>query len=212
MEHTAAGEAAVLYRDYVDSVARAGGNPVLVPPAGVWDADAIAFLDALVFTGGPDLDPALYGRCRDARTGPSRPDRDAAELDLARAALKRDLPVLGVCRGMQLLNVVRGGTLRQHVEGHDPEHGHTGIAVAPGTRLSSIVGMATTVHCHHHQAVDVPGDGLRVVARAADGTVEAVELVGARFVVGVQSHPEADSEDDRLFAALVDAAAGSPAW
>ncbi len=201
-------EAAVLHRDYLDSVVRAGGNPVLLPPVGVWDADTIGFLDGLVLAGGADLDPALYHRKRDVRTGPPRPDRDVAELGLARAALKLDLPVLGVCRGMQVLNVALGGTLHQHVEGHNPAPAvfqHTGIAVAPGTLLSRIVGMATTVHCHHHQALDVIGDGLRVVAGAPDGTVEAVELPGARFVLGVQSHPEADSEDDRLFAALVGA-------
>ncbi|MGM1059550.1 gamma-glutamyl-gamma-aminobutyrate hydrolase family protein [Saccharothrix sp. Mg75] len=199
-------EAAVLHRDYLDSVVRAGGNPVLLPPVGHWDADAIGFLDGLVLAGGADLDPALYGRPRDPRTGPPRPERDAAELTLARAALKLDLPLLAVCRGMQVLNVALGGTLVQHVDGHSPGPGvfeHTGIAVAPGTLLSGVVGPATTVHCHHHQALDAVGDGLRITATAPDGTAEAVELPGTRFVLGVQSHPEADSEDDRLFAALV---------
>ncbi|WP_051772641.1 gamma-glutamyl-gamma-aminobutyrate hydrolase family protein [Saccharothrix sp. NRRL B-16314] len=202
-------EAAVLHRDYLDSVVRAGGNPVLLPPVGEWDADAIGFLDGLVLAGGADVDPSRYGRPRDPRTGPARPERDAVELSLTRAALKLDLPLLAVCRGMQVLNVALGGTLVQHVEGHNPAPAvfeHTGIAVAPGSRLAGVVGLATTVHCHHHQALDVVGDGLRVVAGAPDGTVEAVELPGASFVLGVQSHPEADSEDDRLFAALVDAA------
>ncbi|CCH30329.1 gamma-glutamyl-gamma-aminobutyrate hydrolase family protein [Actinosynnema sp. NPDC047251] len=201
-------EAAVLHRDYLDSVVRAGGNPVLLPPVGAWDTDSIGFLDGLVLSGGADVDPARYGRARDPRTGPPRTDRDTAELTLVRAALELDLPLLGVCRGMQVLNVALGGTLHQHVEGHNPAPAvfeHTGIAVAPGTRLARIVGPATTVHCHHHQSLDVVGDGLAVVASAPDGTVEAVELPGARFVLGVQSHPEADSEDDRLFAALVDA-------
>ncbi|WP_415360339.1 gamma-glutamyl-gamma-aminobutyrate hydrolase family protein [Saccharothrix sp. BKS2] len=202
-------DAAVLHRDYLDAVVRAGGNPVLLPPVGTWDADGIGFLDGLVLSGGADVDPARYGRPRDPRTGPARPERDAAELDLAHAALKLDLPVLAVCRGMQVLNVALGGTLLQHVDGHNPApgvFGHTGIAVAPGSVLASVVGPATTVHCHHHQALDTVGDGLRVVARAPDGTAEAVELRGSRFVLGVQSHPEADSEDDRLFAALVGAA------
>ncbi|MFI9008255.1 gamma-glutamyl-gamma-aminobutyrate hydrolase family protein [Actinosynnema sp. NPDC053489] len=203
-------EAAVLHRDYLDSVVRAGGNPVLLPPVGAWDADSVAFLDGLVLAGGADVDPALYGRPRDPRTGPARPGRDAVELDLTRAALKLDLPLLAVCRGMQVLNVALGGTLVQHVDGHNPSPGvfeHTGIAVAPGSVLAGVVGLATTVYCHHHQALDVLGDGLRVVAGAPDGTVEAVELPGSRFVLGVQSHPEADNEDDRLFAALVGAAA-----
>ncbi|MFE2751829.1 gamma-glutamyl-gamma-aminobutyrate hydrolase family protein [Actinosynnema sp. NPDC059335] len=202
-------EAAVLHRDYLDSVVRAGGNPVLLPPVGSWDADSVGFLDGLVLAGGADVDPALYGRPRDPRTGPARPERDAVELGLARAALKLDLPLLAVCRGMQVLNVALGGTLVQHVDGHNPAPAvfqHTGIAVAPGSVLAGIVGLATTVFCHHHQALDVLGDGLRVVAGAPDGTPEAVELPGSRFVLGVQSHPEADTEDDRLFAALVGAA------
>ncbi|XVS61431.1 gamma-glutamyl-gamma-aminobutyrate hydrolase family protein [Actinosynnema sp. CA-299493] len=201
-------ESAVLHRDYLDSVVRAGGNPVLLPPVGTWDADSASFLDGLVLAGGADVDPALYGRPRDPRTGPARPERDAVELNLTRAALKLDLPLLAVCRGMQVLNVALGGTLVQHVDGHNPSpavYEHTGIAVAPGSALAGIVGLATTVFCHHHQALDVLGDGLRVVAVAPDGTVEAVELTGARFVLGVQSHPEADTEDDRLFAALVGA-------
>ncbi|MER5266489.1 gamma-glutamyl-gamma-aminobutyrate hydrolase family protein [Actinosynnema sp. NPDC002837] len=201
-------EAAVLHRDYLDSVVRAAGNPVLLPPVGTWDADSAAFLDGLVLAGGADVDPARYGRPRDPRTGPARPERDEVELSLARAALELDLPLLAVCRGMQVLNVALGGTLVQHVDGHNPAPGvfeHTGVAVAPGSALAGIVGLATTVFCHHHQALDVLGDGLRVVASAPDGTVEAVELPGARFVLGVQSHPEADTEDDRLFAALVGA-------
>ncbi|MEU5691701.1 gamma-glutamyl-gamma-aminobutyrate hydrolase family protein [Actinosynnema sp. NPDC020468] len=199
-------EAAVLHRDYLDSVVRAGGNPVLLPPVGAWDVDSIAFLDALVLAGGADVDPALYGQERDERTGPPHAARDAAELALTRAALELDLPVLAVCRGMQMLNIALGGTLRQHVDGHNPAPAvfqHTGMVIAPGTALSSVVGPATTVHCHHHQALDLLGDGLRVVGWAPDGVVEAVELPGARFVLGVQSHPEADTEDDRLFAALV---------
>ncbi|WP_209619987.1 gamma-glutamyl-gamma-aminobutyrate hydrolase family protein [Saccharothrix coeruleofusca] len=202
-------DAAVLHRDYLDSVVRAGGNPVLLPPMGEWDARAVGFLDGLVLAGGADVDPARYGAARDPRTGPARPDRDAAELALARAALELDLPLLAVCRGMQVLNVALGGTLRQHVDGHNPAPAvfeRTEITVAPGTALAAVVGDRTGVNCHHHQALDELGKGLEVVAVAPDGVVEAVELPDARFALGVQSHPETDREDLRLFGALVRAA------
>ncbi|GLZ33473.1 glutamine amidotransferase [Lentzea sp. NBRC 105346] len=201
-------EAAVLYRGYLDCVVRAGGNPVMLPPVGDWNADSIGFLDGLVLAGGADVDPATYGAEAAPETGAPRPDRDAAELALVHAALKNDLPLLGVCRGMQVLNVALGGTLHQHVEGHNPAPSvfeHTEITVSDGV-LAEILGAGTTVRCHHHQALDRLGDGLRVVATAPDGVVEAVELDGARFVVGVQSHPEQDVEDLRLFEALIAAA------
>ncbi|GHH56117.1 gamma-glutamyl-gamma-aminobutyrate hydrolase family protein [Lentzea cavernae] len=202
-------EAAVLYRGYLDCVVRAGGNPVMLPPVGTWDAESIAFLDALVIAGGADIDPATYGAEKHEKTGEPRRDRDETEFALVGAALKLDLPVLGVCRGMQVLNVALGGTLHQHVEGHNPAPAvfeHTEIAIAEGTALHGILGGRTTVQCHHHQSLDRIADGLGVTAQAPDGTVEAVELEGARFVVGVQSHPEQDIEDLRLFEALVSAA------
>ncbi|SDP89614.1 gamma-glutamyl-gamma-aminobutyrate hydrolase family protein [Lentzea jiangxiensis] len=202
-------EAAVLYRGYLDCVVQAGGNPVMLPPVGAWNAETIAFLDGLVIAGGADIDPAAYGAERDDRTGTPNPARDETEFALVEAALKLDLPLLGVCRGMQVLNVALGGTLHQHVEGHNPAPAvfeHTEIEIAEGTALHGILGGRTTVQCHHHQSLDRVADGLGVTARAPDGTVEAVELEGARFVVGVQSHPEQDIEDLRLFAALVDVA------
>ncbi|SEQ50719.1 gamma-glutamyl-gamma-aminobutyrate hydrolase family protein [Lentzea albida] len=202
-------EAAVLYRGYLDCVVQAGGNPVMLPPVGAWNAETIAFLDALVIAGGADIDPGTYGAEPDERTGDPNPARDEAEFALVEAALKLDLPLLGVCRGMQVLNVALGGTLHQHVEGHNPAPAvfeHTEITVAEGTALHRILGGRTTVQCHHHQSLDRIADGLRVTAQAPDGTVEAVELEGARFVVGVQSHPEQDIEDLRLFEALVDVA------
>lgn len=202
-------EAAVLYRGYLDCVVQAGGNPVMLPPVGAWNAESIAFLDALVIAGGADIDPRTYGAEPDERTGDPNPARDEAEFALVEAALKLDLPLLGVCRGMQVLNVALGGTLHQHVEGHNPAptvFEHTEITVADGTALHRVLGGRTTVQCHHHQSLDRIADGLRVTARAPDGTVEAVELEGARFVVGVQSHPEQDIEDLRLFEALVDVA------
>lgn len=200
-------EAAVLYRGYLDCVVQAGGNPVMLPPVGIWNAETIAFLDGLVIAGGADIDPSTYGADRHEKTGEPRRDRDEAEFALVVAALKLDLPVLGVCRGMQVLNVALGGTLHQHVEGHNPAPAvfeHTEITVAQDTALHRILGGRTTVQCHHHQSLDRIADGLRVTAQAPDGTVEAVELEGARFVVGVQSHPEQDIEDLRLFEALVD--------
>ncbi|GGU40372.1 gamma-glutamyl-gamma-aminobutyrate hydrolase family protein [Lentzea flava] len=200
-------EAAVLHRGYLDCVVKSGGNPVMLPPVGTWTAETIGFLDGLVIAGGADIDPAAYGAEPHPMTGEPRRDRDDAEFALVEAALKLDLPVLGVCRGMQVLNVALGGTLHQHIEGHNEApgvFGHTGITVTPGTRLHAILGDHTTVQCHHHQSLDRIADGLRVTAKAPDGTVEAVEMEGARFVVGVQSHPEQDIEDLRLFKALVD--------
>ncbi|WNV88827.1 gamma-glutamyl-gamma-aminobutyrate hydrolase family protein [Umezawaea sp. Da 62-37] len=199
-------EAAVLHGAYLDSVRLAGGNPVLLPPGGDWRAETLGWLDGLVLTGGADIDPASYGQEPGPLTGPPRRSRDDTEFALLRAALELDLPVLGVCRGAQLLNIALGGTLHQHVPGHNPSPGvfaRTEVEVVPDSALAGIVGDRTTVHCHHHQALDVLGAGLRVVATAPDGLAEAVELTGARFVLGVQSHPEQDIEDVRLFAALV---------
>ncbi|MBB5954259.1 putative glutamine amidotransferase [Saccharothrix tamanrassetensis] len=200
-------EAAVLHRAYLDSVVRAGGNPVLLPPLGNWNAGTIAFLDGLVLAGGGDVDPARYGAARDPRTGKANAHRDDAELALARAALELDLPLLAVCRGMQVLNVVLGGTLHQHVAGHNVTPAvfeKVDVAVVAGSALAGIVGPSLSVLCHHHQTLDRIGDGLEVVATAPDGEVEAVELPRKRFVLGIQSHPEADRED-RLFDAFVDA-------
>jgi putative glutamine amidotransferase len=202
-------EAALLQRAYLDSVVRAGGNPVLLPPVGDWRAETVDWLDGLVLAGGADVDPEAYGQQPHPQTGPPQPFRDDSEFALVDAALKLDLPLLGVCRGAQVLNVARGGTLHQHTPGHNPApgvFGRTEITVEPGSALAMIVGERATVHCHHHQSLDVLGDGVRVVATSPDGTVEGVEIDGANFVLGVQSHPEQDVEDFRLFAALVEAA------
>ncbi|XVV06778.1 gamma-glutamyl-gamma-aminobutyrate hydrolase family protein [Actinosynnema sp. CA-248983] len=198
-------DAAVLHRDYLDAVVRAGGQPVLLPPVGEWTD--LSFVDGLVLAGGADVDPARYGAVRDPRTGPAAVERDAAEFALVARALAADLPLLAVCRGMQILNVALGGTLVQHVDGHNVTPAvfeKVDVAVSAG-RLAGIVGPTVSVMCHHHQALDVLGEGLSVVGRAPDGVVEAVELPDRRFVVGVQSHPEADRED-RVFGAFVEAA------
>lgn len=200
---------------YADAVLAAGGAPVLLPPLPAAVPAVVAAVDAVVLAGGPDVDPGRYGAVRDPATGPGRPDRDAAELLLVGACLERHLPLLAICRGMQVLNVAQRGSLVQHlpaVAGTAPHRDGEGdfrartIRVEPGSRLASIVGLQLDVHCYHHQAVDRLGDGLVPVAWSEDGVVEAVELDGPGFAVGVQSHPE-ESGDRRLFTALIEAAA-----
>ncbi|HCU93138.1 MAG TPA: gamma-glutamyl-gamma-aminobutyrate hydrolase [Actinobacteria bacterium] len=214
---------ALLPASYIDQVTEAGGVPVLLPPVpGV--ATAIARLDALVLTGGGDVDPANYGAAAGPRTARVHPERDQAELELLAAALAAGLPVLGICRGMQLLNVARGGTLCQHLPaeaGHTPTPGTFGshqVRLAPGSQLASILrpgngadpaGLA--VPTAHHQAIDRLGEGLVASAWAPDGVIEAVELPSGEgqhpFTLAVQWHPEA-GEDRRLVSPLVAAAAG----
>ena len=201
---------------YLRAIEAAGGLPVVLPPLG----DAEAFLDRLdgiCLSGGPDLDPDAYGASeRHAELGPTEPGLDAFELALARAADARGLPLLGICRGVQALNVSRGGTLHQHLPGHrqaEPATATThAVHVEPGTLLERLLGGdVVDVNSFHHQAVDRLGHGLTAVAFAADGTVEAVEGGGSRFVVGVQWHAEgliADARHLGLFSALVEAAAG----
>ena len=208
--------AALLPQAYVAAVVAAGGLPVLLPPVPSGDAahSAVAALDALILTGGADIEPARYGAEAEAATQAPRPDRDRWEADLLAAALARDLPVLAICRGHQLLNVASGGTLHQHL----PDLvGHTGHAPGPavlgtsavrldeGSPVAAILGTEVKVPCYHHQAIDRLGAGLEVVGRADDGVVEAVVMRDRRFVIGVQWHPE-DGDDPRLFEALVAAA------
>lgn len=201
---------------YVDATLAAGGRPILVPPARDSVAEALALLDALVFVGGPDLDPALYGAEREPQTTDVRPERDAAELALMRGAIARRIPMLGICRGMQLLNVVFGGTLHQHlpaVVGHDGHRTTPGafdlhdVHTTPGSRTARVLGERVSVASGHHQGVDRVGEGLLVSARADDDSVEALELPGEHHLVGVLWHPEATSSDNRLFEELVRVAA-----
>ncbi|WP_216216002.1 gamma-glutamyl-gamma-aminobutyrate hydrolase family protein [Amycolatopsis aidingensis] len=207
-------EAAVLHRSYLDCVLRAGGIPMLLPPVGAGYAQRLAVLDGLVLVGGADIDPARYGHSPHSTTV-TRPERDEFEFALLEHALAAGTPVLGVCRGMEVLNVALGGTLTQHLpettgtSAHQPAvatFGSSSISLAPGSRAAGILGERTNCRCYHHQAVDRLGAGLRAVGWAADGTVEAVELPGESFVLGVQWHPEQDQDDLRLFAALVAAA------
>ncbi|MGI8715180.1 MAG: gamma-glutamyl-gamma-aminobutyrate hydrolase family protein [Solirubrobacteraceae bacterium] len=206
--------AALVPLAYVDAVSRAGGRAVLLPPALDGIAETLRSVQAVILCGGPDLDPALYGQVRAPATAHLSPERDAPELELARAALERDLPLLGICRGMQVLNLVRGGTLHQHlpsVVGHDRHATRPGhfdahaVAIAPGTRTGSILGERATVSSGHHQGVDRVGAGLVVSARAPDGAIEAIEDPSRGFALGVLWHPE-QGEDGRLFDALLDAA------
>jgi putative glutamine amidotransferase len=196
---------------YLQAIERAGAVPVVLPPC-VSDMESlIARLDGVCLSGGPDLDPEAYGaRERHAELGPTEPSLDAFELALARAALERGMPLLGICRGSQALNVACGGTLHQHLPGHrQSEPGPTTTheaEVLAGTRLAGLIGPGTyAVNSFHHQAVDKVGQGLRVAALAADGMVEAIEG-GAGFAIGVQWHAETLA-DARLFEALVGACA-----
>jgi anthranilate synthase component 2/putative glutamine amidotransferase len=204
--------AALVPQTYVDAVSRAGGTPVLLPPQPGGADRLLDALDGLVLAGGSDIDPARYGEDAHPRTGPPHRARDDWEFELLAGALRRDLPVLGVCRGMQLLNVALGGTLVQHL----PDGSHQNpparfarqaVLVRPDSLLGAVLGRAAKVSCYHHQAADRLGTGLQAVAWAADETVEALELPDRRFVLGVQWHPETDADDLRLFRALTAAAA-----
>ncbi|WP_435611984.1 gamma-glutamyl-gamma-aminobutyrate hydrolase family protein [Streptomyces sp. bgisy159] len=202
-------EAALLPAGYPRLVQRAGGLAAMLPPdAPEHAAAAVARLDAVVIAGGPDVDPVRYGAERDPRTGPPARARDTWELALIEAALAARVPLLGVCRGMQLLNVALGGTLTQHVDGHAEAPGAFGrhpVKPVPGTRYAGIAPEETSVPTYHHQAVDRLGAGLVVSAYAEDGTVEAVELPPPGWVLGVQWHPEM-GRDLRVMRALVAAA------
>jgi len=205
----------LLPAQYAAAVEAAGGVPVLLPPAGTAReaAAVVARLDGLVISGGADVDPGRYGAQPHPRTAGWRPDRDAWELALLDAAAAAELPVLGVCRGMQVMAVHAGGRLDQHTpdrvgdDTHSPgadAFGVVPVSTVPGSRTSALVGDSLVVNCHHHQSVrDHPG--LLASAWAADGTLEALELAGDRFCVAVQWHPET-AADVGLMTGLVRAA------
>jgi gamma-glutamyl-gamma-aminobutyrate hydrolase PuuD len=208
-------EAALIPADYVRAVERAGGRPLLVPPSEEGVEETLDAVDALVFSGGSDIDPELYGEQPHPETFGIHRERDQAEVGLLSAALERDMPVLGICRGIQVLNVARGGVLHQHLpevvgnelHKHDPPGVFSDheIEIEPHTRLAEILGDRAPVKSHHHQGLERLGDGLRVAAHADDGTVEAIEDPSHRFALGVLWHPEA-GEDLKLFEALVEEA------
>lgn len=212
-------DAALLPREYADAVVRAGGVPVLLPPVGTGFAELVARLDGLVLAGGADVDPARYREPAHPETTGVRPDRDGFEFALLAEALAADLPVLAVCRGMQVLNSALGGTLHQHLpertghDGHRPRLGVFGdveVRLAEGSRIAGLLGTDAKVRCHHHQALAEVAPGLTVTGAAEDGTVEAVESADHRFLLAVQWHPEQDSGDDRLVSALVAEATRRP--
>ncbi|MEU7577621.1 gamma-glutamyl-gamma-aminobutyrate hydrolase family protein [Streptomyces sp. NPDC041068] len=201
--------AALLPAGYPRLVRAAGGIAAMLPPDDPsYAASVVARLDAVVVAGGPDVEPVRYGAEREERTGPPARERDAWELALIEAALASGTPLLGICRGMQLMNVALGGTLVQHMEGHTGGVGAFGthtVKPVPGTLYASVAPEETAVPTYHHQAVDRLGKDLVVCAHAADGTVEAVELPSPAWALGVQWHPEV-GEDTRVMAALVRAA------
>lgn len=206
--------ATLLPAAYAELVRACGGLVAMLPPDDPCAAAAMAArLDGLVVAGGADVEPVRYGAERDPRTGPPARERDAWELALIDAALAAGTPLLGICRGMQLLNVALGGTLVQHVDGHTEAVGVIGrhpVKPVPGSLYASLVPELTEVPTYHHQAVDRLGAGLAESAHAEDGTVEAVELAAPAWVLGVQWHPEM-GEDLRVMRGLVAAAGGAPA-
>jgi putative glutamine amidotransferase len=208
-------EAALIPYDYVRAIERAGGRALLVPPDADGVEETLDALDGLLFSGGNDLDPRSYGAEAHVETSGTKPERDRGELALLEGALARDMPMLAVCRGFQVLNVVRGGDLVQHLPdavGHEQHRAvkgvfsEHGVKIDDASRLGSIVGEHAPVKSHHHQGVGRVGEGLRETAWADDGTVEALEDPEKRFTVGVLWHPEA-GEDMKLFEALVAEAA-----
>jgi putative glutamine amidotransferase len=202
----------VYVSDYARSITAAGGLPVHLPQH-VDPTEYAGRLDGLLLSGGTDIDPARYGAVAETDLYVPEPERDAAELGLLEVAIAADLPVLGICRGLQLLNVWAGGTLHQDVPGHArydvaPSDAVDEVVMVPGTLMETLYGSRRRVNSLHHQAVDQVGAGWVVTARSADGLVEALEWPG-HDVVGVQWHPEllAEASTDPLFSWLVDTAA-----
>jgi gamma-glutamyl-gamma-aminobutyrate hydrolase PuuD len=208
-------DAAVVPLAYVRAVEHAGGRPIVLPPVEDAIEETLDAVHGVIFSGGGDLDPGLYGADAHDETDVPKPWRDGPEMALIAAALERDMPVLAICRGSQLLNVVRGGDLVQHLPEivGDEKHKHQpgaysdhDVQVASDSRLGGILGEHTPVKSHHHQGMGKIGDGLREVAWAEDGVVEGLEDPDKRFALGVLWHPE-EAEDFALFEGLVEEAA-----
>ena len=212
-------EAVVSPVSYTRTIERAGGTPVVLPPVPASSVPGlIARIDGLLLAGGRDVDPLLYEQTAHEQTDPPDHRRDRFELLMIRAAIDADLPFLAICRGMHVLNVARGGSLTQHLpdrlgnESHKPEPVKMtthDVQISPASKLGRVLGASVLVPAAHHQAVDELGRGLVTVAWTPDQVVEAVELQGHRFGLGVQWHPE-EGDDARLFEALVMAAKPAP--
>jgi putative glutamine amidotransferase len=215
-------EAHLVADSYVAAVQRSGAVAVLLPVDTRAPLEMLERIDGLLLIGGADLDPRSYGGEPQQATEATDEDRDRCEIALLLGALERELPLLGICRGMQILNVALCGTLEQNLETPAGEHPHRRaigtfegtehtVALEPGSLAARAVGEEVHIaRCHHHQAVRDLGDGLIVTGRAADGVIEAIEGADGRWVLGVQWHPEAD-DTSRLFHALADAARESTA-
>jgi putative glutamine amidotransferase len=206
--------AALIPMSYVRALERAGGRALLVPPSEDGVEETLEALDGLLLSGGEDVSPESYGADAHPETRGVDPQRDRAELALLEGALARDMPVLAVCRGSQVLNVARGGDLVQHLPEvvGDEKHKHTPgvfadhqVTLDPASRVGSVLGERAPVKSHHHQGYGRLGDGLRETAWAEDGTIEGLEDPRKRFAVGVLWHPE-EGEDAALFESLVEEA------
>jgi len=208
--------AAVIPLAYVQMMEAAGGRPLLVPPSEEGIEETLDALDGILFSGGADIDPAEYGQDAHPETIGTRPVRDRGELALLTAALERDMPVLAVCRGSQVLNVARGGDLVQHLPDivGDDRHKQTNgvfadhdVEIDEDTRLGSLLGQRAPVKSHHHQGVDRLGEGLKVSGWSVEEAdlIEAIEMPGRGFGLGVLWHPEEDVRD-RVVGALAAAA------
>lgn len=214
---------------YMRAVEAAGGIPLVMPPLEIGAIEPLLDrIDGICLSGGPDLDPATYGAEPHPKLGPTEPPLDRFELAVASAADARGIPILAICRGTQALNVARGGTLHQHLPDLSEEIGHRqaspadqashAIEVTPGSRLGAVLAAdgvpvdgKIEVNSFHHQAIDRLGEGLAIVARAPDGTIEAVEDPERDFLIGVQWHAETMIErpyEAALFRSFVDASRG----
>ncbi len=208
--------AAILPSAYVSIINEAGGTPLIIPPSGDMTG-ILPLIDGLVISGGPDLSPENYGQEPGPMTIEYFPDQDQTEMDLVNSAIDMDIPVFGVCRGMQLLSVMHGGSMHQHLDttpGYESHGGFDGVeskhdvVAEDGSKLAEIMGKSFTVNSTHHQGVSDAGS-LRVSAKAThDGLIEAVERTDVRFCMGVQWHPERIGHLG-LYRALVEAARGS---